>query len=58
MTKLMFCFEPGWIHHLFFDCCVAKALWVYLSECLDLSGVWSYESVSSLWIANNAKSIC
>ena len=31
----IFCFEPESIHHLFFDCCVAKILWSELSKCLD-----------------------
>ena len=48
----IFCSEPESIHHLFFDCCVPKILWSELSQCLDLIGTWSYESVASLWIAN------
>jgi hypothetical protein len=48
----IFCAEPESLYHLFFYCCVAKALRAELSDCLELSGVWSYESMASLWIAN------
>jgi hypothetical protein len=34
----IFCSEPESIHHLFFDCCVAKILWTELTEYLDLNG--------------------
>lgn len=32
----------------FFECCVAKALWDFISECLDISGNWSYEYIATL----------
>jgi hypothetical protein len=48
----IFCAEPESIHHLFFDCCVARGLWLELTECLNLNVAWSYEAVASLWLAN------
>jgi hypothetical protein len=48
----IFCADLESIHHLFFDCCVVKRLWIELSECMSLNGEWSYGAVASLWLAN------
>lgn len=48
----LFCSETENIHHLFFDCCVAKRMWSVLADIMSLSGNWDYEHVASLWIAN------
>jgi len=48
----LFCSEPETIHPLFFDCCIAQALWAILSNSLDLIGIWSFEYVATLWLAN------
>ena len=48
----LFCSEAECIYHLFFDCCVAKALWAFLAENIDMSGEWSYEFVATFWLTN------
>ena len=48
----LFCSEAECIYHLFFDCCVAKALWPFLAENIDPSGEWSHEFVATFWLAN------
>ena len=48
----LFCSETEIVHHLFFDCCVAKCVWSALADILNLSGHWNYEYVASLWLAN------
>jgi hypothetical protein len=48
----LFCSETETVHHLFFDCCVAKGVWSVLADILNLSGNCNYEYVASLWLAN------
>ena len=37
---------------IFFYCCVATCMWAVLADILSLSGLWNYEYIASLWIAN------
>jgi hypothetical protein len=48
----VFCAEPESIHHLFFNCIVAKQIWVYISSFFELPIGDSYESVARFWISN------
>jgi hypothetical protein len=47
----LFCNELETVHHLFFDCCVAKRIWLILSEFLELSGSWNFEFIATKWVA-------
>jgi hypothetical protein len=52
----LFCSEPETIHHLFFGCCIAQALWAILSDSLDLIGIWSFEQQKAF--ANKYVTFC
>ena len=45
-----FCSEKESIHHLFFDCIIARQLWAYLSD-FNGSVINSYFDMASKWIA-------
>jgi hypothetical protein len=45
-----FCSEKENIHHLFFDCVVAKNIWEYVREFLDLDIGSDYIPVASRWL--------
>jgi len=48
----LFCRENESVQHLFFDCVVAKQLWVCLSEVIGKDVGSSFESIGSLWLSN------
>jgi hypothetical protein len=48
----VFCAEPESIHHLFFDCIVAKQIWMHISSFFELPIGDSYESIARFWISN------
>ena len=58
--------DPTWlfynekesITHLFFQCCVASNVWVYISGWLNKIVGADFESVASLWIANKKYMVC
>lgn len=41
-----------YINHLFFECCVAKLVWEYISEILGLNIGHDFESVARFWLVN------
>ena len=47
--ECQFCGEKDSVHHLFFDCIVAKQLWACLSE-FNGSTINSYFDMASKWI--------
>jgi hypothetical protein len=49
----LFCCELESVSHLFFECCVARNVWVVLSEMLGLSVGRDFESVAKLWVLGN-----
>jgi hypothetical protein len=48
----LFCTELETVNHLFFDCCVAKVLWSYLSDTFLISLGVDYESTARWWVCN------
>lgn len=48
----LFCLEQESVQHLFFDCAVAKQVWVLLSENLGGEVGRSFESIGTLWLSN------
>jgi hypothetical protein len=40
------------IHHLFFDCVIARRAWELVSEALGVQTGKDFESVAKLWICN------
>lgn len=51
------CSEKESVIRLFFDCCVAKCVWDFFSQLLNVNVGKNFESVASLWIANK-KHLC
>jgi hypothetical protein len=47
----LFCNELESIHHMFFDCVVARQVWANISECLDLHCGESFESIGKRWLS-------
>ena len=45
------------VNHLFFDCCVAKAIWSEISILMDKEVGQDFESVARWWISNNKNEI-
>ena len=48
----VFCIGLESVNHLFFDCCVAKRIWLIVSEILELSGCWNFEFVATKSLAD------
>jgi hypothetical protein len=48
----LFCSEPESVHHLFFDCIVAKQIWVLISEAIGFQIGQDFESVAKRWLCN------
>ena len=44
------------MHHLFFECCVATALWNHLSEIFEIQIGANFEFVAHWWVSNNKNS--
>jgi hypothetical protein len=40
------------IHHLFFDCVVAKQVWTRIAECFDFEVGNGFESIDRTWLSN------
>jgi hypothetical protein len=45
--QCMFCAEKESINHLFFECSIARVIWSYANECLDMNLGVDYISVAS-----------
>ena len=45
----LFCFEKESVFHLFFDCVVAKQVWVYISVGFNVG--MNFESIGSMWLS-------
>jgi hypothetical protein len=50
--RCLFCNENESIHHLFFECVVAKQVWVNISTCLNIHCGDCFESVGKMWLCN------
>lgn len=48
----LFCNDPESVCHLFFDCLVAKRLWLAIAEILELRHDWNFEVLATYRIAN------
>jgi hypothetical protein len=48
----LFCTEKESIHHLFFDCVIAKRAWELVSQATEMQIGMYFESVAKLWICN------
>jgi hypothetical protein len=53
----MFCSELESVHHLFFDCFVAKIVWSTISDLLGVCVGADFESVARWWLSNNKNSM-
>jgi len=51
-NSCLFCSERETSHHLFFDCVVARQVWLAISELLDTDIGVNFESVGSKWLSN------
>ena len=47
----LFCNEKESVFHLFFDCVVAKQIWVYISECFGFNVGMNFESIGNMWLS-------
>jgi hypothetical protein len=57
----VFCCELETVKHLFFECCVAQALWLELSEVLGLEVGNDFESLAKMWLSEkcfNMANVC
>ena len=53
----LFCDEPESVHHLFFECVVAKACWAYLADIFHIGFGNDFESVARWWVSNTRHKI-
>jgi hypothetical protein len=51
-SSCLFCCEMETVHHLFFDCVVAKQMWLEIFACVDLNNGSCFESIGKLWFSN------
>jgi hypothetical protein len=49
--KCMFCDEDESVMHLFFNCMVARQMWVYISLVLDVHCGNDFESIAKMWLS-------
>jgi len=54
----LFCSEHESVHPLFFECSVAKQMWVYLSEVCDREVGNDFQSIGQMWLCNNRFLVC
>jgi hypothetical protein len=50
--RCLFCSEVESVHHLFFDCVVAKQMWEHISDCTETLCGSCFENIGTLWISN------
>ena len=48
----LFCLDKESIHHLFFECVVAKQCWIIISEATGCSVIENMVDVGKLWLSN------
>jgi hypothetical protein len=53
----LFCNEHEIVHHLFFDCVVAKVIWGCISDVFDKDIGTAFQSVARWWISENKNSV-
>ena len=56
-VSCLFCSEIETVHHLFFDCCVARTLRSHVSDIFDIHIGSNYESVARWWVSNKRNSV-
>jgi hypothetical protein len=47
----LFCSEKESVNHVFFQCCVAKAFWVWISEIAGRNAGTDFELVATCWLS-------
>lgn len=52
----VFCSETESVHHLFFDCVVARYVWAIFREHFNINLGSDYMSIARFWLSNNQKS--
>ena len=57
-STCLFCGENETIMHLFFQCCVVRNVWDFISLWLNRSMGNDFISVASLWISNKKFMVC
>ena len=53
----LFCDEPESVHHMFFECVVAKTCWAYLADIFHICFGKDFESVARWWVSNTRHKI-
>lgn len=53
----LFCNENETVHHLFFDCVVAKQIWFDVADTFDFNIPKNMTELSSFWKLNNKRSV-
>jgi hypothetical protein len=48
----LFCSDIESAHHLFFDCVVAKQVWYFISDVVEVDCGDNFESVAKMWLSN------
>jgi hypothetical protein len=51
-VRCLFCDEKEFVHHLFFECVVARQAWQLVSKVAGFSVGADYESMARLWLCN------
>jgi hypothetical protein len=46
----LFCNEPKTVCHLFFNCCVAQAIWYDIHDMTSFPLITYFESVGKMWL--------
>jgi hypothetical protein len=54
----LFCSEHETVHHLFFECAVAKQMWAYMSEVWDREVGSDFLSIGQMWLCNKRFLVC
>ena len=50
-TTCLSCSDFESVHHLFFDCVVAKQMWLQLVHVVNLNKVYNFEAVAEFWLS-------
>ena len=57
-TTCLSCSDFESVHHLFFDCVVAKQMWLQLVHVVNLNKVYNFEAVAEFWLSERKHVRC